>query len=234
MNKGYLTFDTFLEDSSNHFASACCKAVVEHTGEYYNPLWLYGQSGCGKTHLLHAIYHALRQEKGKKALFLKSSELAEGLVDLVMNQPTVWGAVERADVLLVDNMECLRGCRVIQTDIAKLFAEKAERGQQVVCVSACVPQRLPQFFKTLQENAVQTMIADIQPPKRRLRTEFIRRRAVRMSIEITEEAVDYISRHCATLPRILGVLNSAKFNYLKDRKPIGVKEVRKYMLFGGN
>ena len=233
MSKTMNTFETFIEDKSNQFALAASKAVTINPSEYYNPLWIYGPSGCGKSHLLCSIYHKLSENQENSVLYLSARDLAESLVDLVANRPTLWGHIEQVSVLLVDNMELLCGCKATQIEIAKLFIEKTKNNQQVVCASACPPKKLLPLLKVLQKDGEKALIADIQRPEMKLRSDFVHRYLSDESMIITEEAADYLSRHLTSIPRIKGVMNRAKFHYMQHNKPIALATIKKLILFGG-
>lgn len=112
------TFETFIEDKSNRFALAACQAISEYPSKYYNPLWIYGASACGKSHLLNAIFHKLELEQVRVILYLTAEALVETMISNFRGRDEAWEMIENADVLIVDNMEYLKGKNTTQEEIA--------------------------------------------------------------------------------------------------------------------
>ena len=140
MNNITSTFETFIEDESNRFALAACRAILEHPSEYYNPLWLYGPSACGKSHLLHAIFHKLEFEQVRVVLYLTAEVLVEAMISNFKAKDEIGEMIENSDVLIVDNVEYLKGKNATQEEIAMSSLSKLDKKQQVIFASNCPPK----------------------------------------------------------------------------------------------
>ena len=223
------TFETFIEDESNRFALAACRAISEYPSEYYNPLWLYGPSACGKSHLLHAIFHKLELEQVRIVLYLTAEALVETKISNFKAKNEAWAMIENADVLIIDNTEYLKGKDATQEEIALLSLRKQTNKQQVIFASNCPPIELPTLNRLLREQAEMGLFADIQLPRIALKRKYVERFIKNEPFQMTEEATELLISKLKTVPQLNGALQTARFNSLKNKLKIDVKWVQNHI-----
>ena len=229
MNNIMSTFETFFEDESNRFALAACRAISEHPSEYYNPLWLYGPSACGKSHLLHAIFHKLEFEQVRVALYLTADALVEVMISNFKSKDEAWAMIENSDVLIVDNVEYLKGKNATQEEIAMLILRKLENKQQVILASNCPPIDVPVLSRLLRKQAERGLFADIQPPSIELKRKYVEKFLKNEPFRIAEEATELLVSKLNTIPQLNGALQTAHFNNVKNKMKIDTTWVRSYI-----
>ena len=199
MNNIMSTFEAFIEDKSNRFALAACRAISEHPSEYYNPLWIYGVSACGKSHLLNAIFHKLELEQVRIVLYLTAEALVETMISNFKSKDEAWRMIENADVLIIDNTEHLKGKNTTQEEIALLSLRKQTNKQQVIFASNCPPIELPTLNRLLHERAEMGLFADIQLPSIALKRTYVKKFLKNESLQITEEAMELLISKLKTI-----------------------------------
>lgn len=214
------TFDTFIEDDSNKFALAAARAVATSSGREYNPLWLYSPSGCGKTHLLNAISRELEKDPSKKILNFSANSFVGTMLSHYWSKDNEWKEIEKADVLIVDNMEFLRGKDRTQEEIAFLSLRKFEKNSRVIFASDCPPSQLPVIERILRNGSEETLIADIQFPTDSMKQKYIDAFLKLKPFAITDEAQILIVKNAKNIPKLKGVLQTAWFFASHDSKGI--------------
>ena len=210
-------FETFIEDKSNRFALAACQAISEHLSEYYNPLWIYGASACGKSHLLNAIFHKLELEQFRIVLYLTAEALVEAMISSFKGTDEAWTMIENADVLITDNIEHLKGKNTTQEEIALLSLRKQTNKQQVIFASNCSPIELPTLNRLLRERAEMGVFADIQLPSITLKRKYVEKFMKSEPFTVTEEATELLILRLKTIPQLNGALRTARFICSKDK-----------------
>jgi len=229
INRNY-TFDTFLEDRSNRFALAACRAAAGHPGEGCNPIWLYGPGGCGKTHLLRAVCHAAgRRHIGARVVYITAQELAERVIATLHGHRDALCDVEQAAVLAVDNGEYLSGKSAMQEELARLLLKKTARGEQVILATGRPPKRLAAAERLLRERADRLLLADIQRPRRALKLAFARRLLREHPFILSDKALRYAARRSQTLRQIEGVMQTAHLWSGRYGTPVRVKWIRRHI-----
>ena len=199
LNSRY-TFDSFVVGPSNRMAHAACMAVAEsadsiHNSRSYNPLFLYGGVGMGKTHLLHAIGNAA-QEKGLYVLYVSSEEFTNDLVEAIRNRSTAAfrERYRRADVLLVDDIQFIAGKESTQEEFFHTFNTLHGQDKQIIMSS----DRPPKAMVTLEERLLSRfewgLTVDIQPPDMETRIAILRTKAERSGRQVPPEILDSIAR----------------------------------------
>ena len=194
------TFDSFVVGPSNRMAHAACMAVAEstdsiHNTRSYNPLFLYGGVGMGKTHLLHAIGNAA-QEKGLYVLYVSSEEFTNDLVEAIRNRSTAAfrERYRRADVLLVDDIQFIAGKESTQEEFFHTFNTLHGQDKQIIMSS----DRPPKAMVTLEERLLSRfewgLTVDIQPPDMETRIAILRTKAERSGRQVPSEILDSIAR----------------------------------------
>ncbi len=207
------TFDNFIVGSSNKFARMAAKAVADKPGETYNPLFIYGESGLGKTHLLNAIYNRISEQAPDTTISMRSAdELTWQIVSaLKSKQEELWYAdLLSVDILLVDDMHVLVGKKATQEEIISLIRALVDRGQQVVMTSSVPSAKLPWFERGIRTGFEWGLFADIQPLDAETSKSIVLDKAARRGVQLSEEAVDNIvSRTNGEVRRIEGLINYA-------------------------
>jgi chromosomal replication initiator protein len=224
------TFERFVQGASNQFAAAAAEAVAERPGEAYNPLYIYGGSGLGKTHLLHAIGHRVSGAgRGLKVVYLTTEQFVNELINCIRRQQmeafrTTFRGV---DVLLLDDIQFIAGKERTQEEFFHTFNTLQSTGRQVVFTSDARPADIPGLEERLRSRFLQGLIADIQPPDLETRCAILREKARAVGWELPEDTVLFISRRVQKNVRELeGCLNrTIAYAQLKNAK-ISVDVVR--------
>ncbi|MEJ2189824.1 MAG: DnaA/Hda family protein, partial [Acidobacteriota bacterium] len=161
------TFDRFVVGPSNQFAAAAAEAVSERPGKVYNPLYLYGGSGLGKTHLLHAIANRLAAVKSPpNVVYMTTEQFVNELINCIRRkQMDAFRQTFRGvDVLLLDDIQFIAGKERTQEEFFHTFNTLQSIGRQVVFTSDSRPADIPGLEERLRSRFLQGLIADIQPP----------------------------------------------------------------------
>ena len=197
---GY-TFDRFIVGNSNKFAHAAAVAVAEHPGETYNPLFIYGNSGLGKTHLLLSIGQYIHEHSpGKKIEYIKGDEFTNQLVKAIKE-----GTAEEfrtryrnVDLFLVDDIQFIAGKQQTQNEFFHTFNNIYEAGHQIVITSDRPPMEMSLLDDRLRTRFEGGLMADIQPPDIETRMAIIRNKASQLGLVLSDEAVEYIAEKITT------------------------------------
>jgi len=191
------TFETFVVGGSNKFAHAAALAVATKPGKLYNPLLIYGNSGLGKTHLLSAIYHEIKQNMPRLNVIFTSGEafMNELISYLAIKSMGEFHQKYRsADVLLVDDVQFIAGKQVGHEEFFHTFNALNQNGRQVVLSSDKPPKDMPLLEDRLRSRLDAGLIADIQPPDLETRMAIIKRKAQDTGFNVADDIVDYIAR----------------------------------------
>jgi len=191
------TFDRFVVGTSNQFAAAAAEAVADRPGKTYNPLYFYGGSGLGKTHLLHAIANRLRDSRPKpKVVYMTTEQFVNELINCIRRKKMeVFRQTFRGvDVLLLDDIQFIAGKERTQEEFFHTFNTLQSTGRQVVFTSDARPADIPGLEDRLRTRFLQGLIADIQPPDLETRCAILREKARAVGRELPEDVVLFISR----------------------------------------
>ncbi|MCQ2557986.1 MAG: chromosomal replication initiator protein DnaA [Oscillospiraceae bacterium] len=206
---GY-TFDRFIVGKSNQFAHAAAKAVAENPGKTYNPLFIYGNSGLGKTHLLMAIGQEIRTKNPSvKITYIKGDDFMNEMVKSIRENSTEEFRTKyrNSDLFLVDDIQFIAGKQQTQNEFFHTFNSIYEAGHQIVITS----DRPPKEMATLEDRLVSRfeggLLADIQPPDLETRMAITRNKAAQLGLVISDEAVEYIAANVkANIRQLEGVI----------------------------
>ncbi len=217
------SFDNYIVGRSNEFAHAAAKAVASTPGGAYNPLFIYGPSGVGKTHLLRAIANELEHGKGLKVIYVTGEIFTVELIDSIQHNDTMSfkKKYRNADVLLMDDIQFISGKESTQEEFFHTFNELFTHGKQIVLSS----DRPPKDIKTLEDRIrtrfEQGLIADIQSPDYETRIAVIKRKCKLLSLDLSEEVTDYIATRLSTNMRQLeGCVKKLKaYEHLMNTAP---------------
>lgn len=219
-----LTFDNYIVGPSNKFAHAASLAVAQNPGGSYNPLFLYGNSGLGKTHLLHAIKNeVLANDPNKKIEYIKGDEFTNQIVESVrkVNQPEFRQKYRNADVLLVDDVQFIGGKESTQEEFFHTFNALYEDKKQIVLTSDRPPKEIKTLEDRLRTRFEWGLIADIQPPDIETRIAILQSKAESLDFELDDDLCEYIANKLKTNVRQLeGVVKKIKAkSCLNGEKP---------------
>jgi chromosomal replication initiator protein len=208
MNPRYL-FDTFVVGSGNRLAHAACQAVAEKPARAYNPLFLYGGVGLGKTHLLHAIGNACHQ-RGLNVLYVSSEEFTNDMINAIRTHTNqaFREKYRSADVLLVDDIQFIAGKESTQEEFFHTFNTLHGQDKQIIVSSDRPPKALNTLDERLRSRFEWGLTADIQPPDLETRLAILRSKAERTGRQIPDEILETIARRVQSNIRELeGALN---------------------------
>ena len=190
------SFDSFIVGSSNQFAHAACRAVAEAPSRSYNPLFIYGGVGLGKTHLMHAIgQYVLEHDRTLKLTYI-SSERFMNEMNNALRYDRVLDFRERyrsVDVLLVDDIQFLAGKEGTQTEFFHTFNALYDSQKQIVISSDCPPHEIQSLEERLRSRFEWGLIADIQPPELETKVAILKKKAETEAVPLPDNVAMYIA-----------------------------------------
>ncbi len=198
MSNSEYTFENFIVGSSNNFAHSACIAVAKNNACEYNPLFIYGNSGLGKTHLLNAIINELVKNNPQiSIIYTKGEQFTTQMIESIerKSQAEFRQKYRKADVLLIDDIQFIAGKEATQEEFFHTFNELYENNKQIILTS----DRPPKEIKTL-ENRLKTrfesgLIADVQPPDFELRVAILKNKSKKMNVKIPDEVLTFIAEN---------------------------------------
>jgi chromosomal replication initiator protein len=195
------TFETFVIGASNRFAHAAAVAVAEAPAKAYNPLFVYGESGLGKTHLLHAIGHyAHSLYPGVRVRYVNSEEFTNDFINSIRDDKA--SAFQRryrdVDVLLIDDIQFLQGKVQTQEEFFHTFNTLHNSNKQVVITSDLPPKQLAGFEERMRSRFEWGLITDVQPPDLETRIAILRKKAIGERLQARDDVLEYIASKIST------------------------------------
>ena len=218
------TFDTFVIGASNRFAHAASVAVAEAPAKAYNPLFVYGESGLGKTHLLHAIGdYAQNLYPGVRVRYVNSEEFTNEFINSIRDDKA--SAFQRryrdVDVLLIDDIQFLQGKVQTQEEFFHTFNTLHNTNKQVVVTSDLPPKQLAGFEERMRSRFEWGLITDVQPPDLETRIAILRKKAVGERLQAPDDVLGYIaSRISANIRELEGALIRVTAFANLNRQPV--------------
>jgi chromosomal replication initiator protein len=195
------TFETFVIGSSNRFAHAAAVAVAEAPAKAYNPLFIYGDSGLGKTHLLHAIGHYAQSfYQGVKVRYVSSEEFTNDFINMIRDgkQDGFRRRYRDVDVLLVDDIQFLENKEGTQEEFFHTFNTLHNASKQIVISSDRAPKRLVTLEDRLRSRFEWGLLTDVQPPELETRIAILRKKAIQEGLNAPPEVLEYIASRIST------------------------------------
>jgi chromosomal replication initiator protein len=210
LNSKY-TFETFVPGDSNRFAFAAALAAAENPGDTYNPLFIYGGVGLGKTHLMQAIGNRVHQEDpSKRILYMTSETFMNEMINAIQQKNTYEfrAKLRKVDVLLVDDVQFIAGREATQQEFFNMFNELHGENKQIVLTSDKPPKDIQRLEERLCSRFEWGLVADIQAPDEETRAAILREKIRQEKYEVPDEVVAMIAREIKSNVRELeGGLN---------------------------
>jgi chromosomal replication initiator protein len=218
------TFDSFVVGVTNQYAHAACLAVANQPGKTYNPLFIHGGVGLGKTHLMQAIgHHILAKKKGAKVLYVTSEQFTNEFIDGIQNNQLVKfrKRYRQADVLLIDDVQFLKGKERSQEEFFHTFNSLFDVHKQIVLSSDRPPSELAELEARLVSRFDWGLTAELQPPDTEMRLAILRKKSQALEIQLSKETLEYLAERVRTnVRRLEGALTRvASYASLNGQQP---------------
>ena len=214
------TFENFLTGPSNKFAYAAAQNVANNvTGKAsksVNPLFIWGPSGLGKTHLMYAIANrVLENNSSKNVVYVKGEEFMNQLIEAIQSGRTreFRSKYRRADMLLIDDIQYIAGAESTQREFFHTFDALYDDGKQIIITSDRPPKELTSLVDRIKSRFEAGLLADIQPPDYELRLAILRDRVAKSRLDMTAEAIDFIAKNLReNIRQLEGVVKKLSMN----------------------
>ena len=195
------TFETFVIGSSNRFAHAAAVAVAEAPAKAYNPLFVYGESGLGKTHLLHAIGHYARNlYPGVRVRYVNSEEFTNDFINSIRDDKAqaFQSRYREIDVLLIDDVQFLQRAERTQEEFFHTFNTLHNANKQIVITSDLPPKQLQGFEERMRSRFEWGLITDVQPPDLETRIAILRKKSAHEKLTASDDVLEFIASRIST------------------------------------
>jgi chromosomal replication initiator protein len=217
------TFDSFVVGNNNNFAYAAALAVAQAPGKSYNPLFLYGGVGLGKTHLLHAIgQHVSGSKKNARVVYLSSEKFTNEYIDAIQNNKLVVfrKKYRQTDVLLIDDIQFLAGKERIQEEFFHTFNALHEAHKQIVLTCDRPASEIQGLEHRLVSRFEWGLVTDLQPPDIEMRLAILKKKAQSMNVTLAEDVLDFLANRIRTNVRRLegALIRVASYASLTGKK----------------
>ncbi len=221
------TFDNFIVGSSNKFAHAACWAVADRPSMDYNPLFIYGPSGLGKTHLLYAITNEVKKKNpNAKIIYIKSEDFTNQLIESMQHKtmPLFKNKYRSCDVLLIDDIQFIAGKVSTQEEFFHTFNALIEDRKQIILTSDRPPRDIKTLEDRLKTRFESGLIADIQPPDLELRIAIFKKKAEQANITISDDVLVFLAENLrSNIRQIEGAIKKFRARSFIEGKPIDME-----------
>ena len=221
------TFDSFVVGDANRFAHAAALAVAENPADAYNPLFIYGGVGLGKTHLMQAIGHFARKENPEtRVMYMTSEAFTNELINAISQKKTFEfrDRIRKVDILMIDDIQFIAGRESTQQEFFNTFNELHDAGKQIILTSDKPPKEIQRLEERLCSRFEWGLVVDIQRPDEETRLAILRDKARREKIEIPDEVLALIAEKIENNVRELeGGLNKLVAHATLTHQPITVE-----------
>ncbi|MBN1796393.1 MAG: chromosomal replication initiator protein DnaA [Sedimentisphaerales bacterium] len=221
------TFDNFVVGPSNRLAQASCVAVSQSPGDTYNPLFIYGNSGLGKTHLLHAVCHGAREKHNNAVIeFLSCEEFVNRFIRAIEqgNSSGFQNQFRSVDVLVIDDVQFLSDREQSQEEFFHTFNALYNNGKQIILSADNCPSDIPALEERLISRFSWGLVTRIDPPSHDTRVAILKKKAHIRGIEISDDIAEYIARKVrANIRELEGALTSLQALALTKQEDISLE-----------
>jgi chromosomal replication initiator protein len=224
------TFETFVVGPFNDLAHAASQAIIATPGMTYNPLFVYGNTGFGKTHLIQSIGNQIKMNfKDKRVYYITSEKFALDYINSVQTNKTNMfkEKYRKYDVLIMDDIQFLSGKEKTQEELFHLFNTLYDNNRQIIFSSDKHPNFIPNLEDRLKSRFSAGMIVDIQPPDRDSRAAIIKTKANKLSFQLDPETVDFLADNIeSNIREIEGILNTINCQAQLKSRPLNLLELK--------
>lgn len=219
----YYTFENFISGDSNKFAYAACYAIANSDEVAYNPLFVHGKSGLGKTHLMYAIVNSvLSRDPNMKIVYIRGEEFTNKLVEAIKSGTTEQfrEKYRTADMLLVDDIQFIAGKNATQDEFFHTFNALYESQKQIIVTCDRPIKEMKNLEDRIKTRLEWGLSADIQPPDTELRMAIIRKKAEEVNLKLPEEVVEFLAKRLSDNVRKIegGVKKLSAFHFLSGEE----------------
>jgi chromosomal replication initiator protein len=226
-------FDNFVVGSNNEFAHAAALAVAQSPARAYNPLFIYGGVGLGKTHLMHAIGHyACQHNNDAKVAYVSSEKFLNEFIDAIQNKNYVRfrKKYRQCDILLIDDIQFLAGKEQIQEEFFHTFNTLFDAQKQIVLSSDRPVTEIANLQQRLVSRFEWGLVTQLEPPDLETRIAILRKKMVATNIQLNDEIVSFIASHIKTnIRRLEGAFVSVSSYASLMKKPLSIGEVERLL-----
>ena len=223
------TFETLIIGKNNELAHAASQAVAKNPGTQYNPLFIYGGVGLGKTHLMQAVGHRILESSHKKILYVTSEKFTNDYINAISQKrmDDFKKAYREVDALLIDDIQFLAGKEGTQEEFFHTFNELRDNGKQIIITSDRPPKEIPAIEQRLISRFEWGMIADIQAPDLETRMAILRTKMEKRGVQMPEEILFYIAENIQNNVRELeGALNRLAIYQQMDNRGLVLEQAK--------
>lgn len=227
---GQYTFDTFVIGQNNELAHAASTAVAKNPGGQYNPLFIYGGVGLGKTHLMHAIGHKLlATNPSAKILYVTSEKFTNDYIASISQKriEEFKKLYRNVDMLLIDDIQFIAGKEQTQEEFFHTFNELRDKGKQIILTADRLPKDIPSIEQRLVSRFEWGMVADISAPTLETRMAILQTKMGKKGVEISREVIEFIAENVVNNIRELeGALNKLLIYQQIENKPLTLEQAK--------
>ena len=224
------TFDNFIEGDTNRFARAACWKVANNPSTVWNPLFIHGPSGVGKTHLMCAVINEMRRQKpDTKVIYIKGDDFINDMVRCLANSDmeSFRNRYRRCDVLLVDDIQFIAGKVATQNEVFHTFQTLFDEGKQIILASDRPPKDINPLEERLRSRFEQGLLADIKTPDLELRTAIIKKKAEDLNITLPYEVLSYLAENLrSNIRQLEGAIKKLEAKALIEGRNISMELAR--------